>query len=185
MAAATSAESQKKSNRIIIIIGAVIIALLIGVIVYLLTRPADMSIGEGDVPLGYAVDAKVMLDEDALRAAMEEAQRNAREGRIALRYQNNAYSDDGKTFTCLIANSSANAFDMFIALYADEELTDQLFLSGLVPPGSGFDEITLDHALPSGNNTVYAVLTQVTTDEEGNQMLKNQVAHTIQFHVSE
>ena len=184
MAEAASAESQKKSNKVIIIIGAVIIALLIGVIAYLLLRP-DMDIDEGNVPLGYAVDAKVMLDEDSLRAAMEEAQRNAREGRIALRYQNNAFSDDGKTFSCRIVNSSANAFDMFIALYADPELTDQLFLSGLVPPGSGFDEVTLDHELPVGNNTVYVALTQVTTDEEGNQMLKNQVVHTIQFHVSE
>lgn len=188
MAEAASAESaktsDKKRNKTVIIIGAVIILLLAAVIVILLTRQQTTMIDDGDVPLGYAIGAKVMLDQDALQTAADEAQRNARDGRIALRYQNDAYSADGKTFSCSIWNAPANLYDMFLTIFADAEMTDQLFLSGLVPPGSGFDEITLDHSLEKGDHTVYVALTQVTEDEDGNQMVKNQVVHTIEFHVS-
>ena len=62
-------------------------------------------------------------------------------------------------------------------------MTDQVYLSGLVPPGSGFEEITLDRALDSGDHTMIVVLTQVDTDENGTQVLKNQVSHTVEFHV--
>ena len=73
---------------------------------------------------------------------------------------------------------------MFIGIYSDASLGDQLYLSGLVPPGSGFEEITLDKALPSGDNTVYVALTQVEEDENGQQVISGQVVHTIEFHVA-
>ena len=66
---------------------------------------------------------------------------------------------------------------------SDTAMTDQVYLSGLVPPGSGFEEITLDRALDSGDHTMIVVLTQVDTDENGTQVLKNQVSHTVEFHV--
>lgn len=172
-----------KRDKKIIIAGSVIIVALAVTVGVLLARLSTENIEDGDVPLGYAMDARVMLDEDSLRAAAEEAQRNAREGRIALRYQNNAFSKDGKTFSCSIWNAPANLYDMFLTLYADPDMTDQLFLSGLIPPGSGFDKITLDRALKKGDHTVYVALTQVTENEDGEQMIKNQVVHTIEFHV--
>ena len=69
--------------------------------------------------------------------------------------------------------------------YADLELTDQIFLSGLVPPGSGFERITLNRPLDEGDHTVYVSLTQVDIDENGQQVIKNQVMHTMDFHVGE
>lgn len=74
---------------------------------------------------------------------------------------------------------------MFLTIYADAELTDQIFLSGLVPVGSGFEQITLDRALEPGDHSVNVVVTQVDTDEDGVQVIKNQVAHTMDFHVEE
>ena len=65
------------------------------------------------------------------------------------------------------------------------ELTDQIFLSGLVPPGSGFERITLNRPLDEGDHTVYVSLTQVDIDENGQQVIKNQVMHTMDFHVGE
>ena len=124
-----------------------------------------------------------MLDQDSLQAAVDEAQRNAREGLVALQYQNDAFSTDGETFSCHIANAPTNLYDMFLTIYADPEMTDQVFLSELVPPGSGFTEITLDHALEQGDTTVYVAVTQVATNEDGEQVVKNQVMHTIEFHV--
>lgn len=181
-----STETKKtsgSSNKVIIAAAVVIIALLLAVVVLLLNRqPAeDNSLG-----IGYATEASVVLDQNSLQAAMDEAMQNARDGNVGLYYRNDAYSEDGINFECLIANSSANIYDMFLTIYADGELSDQIFLSGLVPPGSGFESITLERALDVGDHTVYVALTQVDTDEEtGEQVVKNQVMHTMDFHVGE
>lgn len=182
----TPVENKKSlSNKVIIIAAAVIIVLLAIVVVLLLRRPSPTSIGDADVPqIGYATEATVLLDQNSLQAAMDEAMANARDGNIGLYYRNDATSSDGTNFDCFIGNSSSNIYDMFLTIYADAEMTDQLFLSGLVPPGSGFEHITLDHALDPGVHTVYVALTQVDTDEEtGEQVLKGQVVYTMDFHV--
>ena len=184
---ATPTESKQASgqaNKKIIAIAAVIIILLLCAIVFLLARQSTTNISDEGVPkIGYSMDASVILDQDALQAAADEAIKNARENRIALQYRNNAYSKDGKTFSCLSANSASNLYDMYLTIFADAEMTDQVYLSGLVPPGSGFEEITLDRALEKGDHTMVVVLTQVDTDENGAQVLKNQVSHTVEFHV--
>lgn len=182
----TPAENKKGlSSKVVIAVAAVIIVLLLGIVAFLLLRPSSTNIDDEGVPkIGYSTEAKVMLDQDSLQAAMDQAMENAKNSRVGLRYKNNAFSTDGVTFECYIANSSSNIYDMFLTIYADAEMQDQIFLSELVPPGSGFEEITLDHALETGDHTVYVALTQVETDEEsGEQVIKNQVVHTMEFHV--
>ena len=39
--------------------------------------------------------------------------------------------------------------------------------------------------LDEGDHTVYVSLTQVDIDENGQQVIKNQVMHTMDFHVGE
>jgi hypothetical protein len=139
-----------------------------------------------DSGIGYATEATVMLNEDDLQAAMDAAMENAKNGNVALLYKDNAYSSDGENFECYIVNSTANAYDMYLTIYADPEMTDELFLSKLVPPGSGFETITLEHPLETGDHVVYVVITQIDTDEEtGAQTVKNQVVHTMDFHVQD
>lgn len=174
-----------KSNKMLLAVGAIIIVLLIAIAAILIIRPSLTNIGDEGVPkLGYSAEATVLLDENTLQAAVDEAMENAKNGMVALQYQNDAFSNDGLTFSCHIANSPANLYDMFLTIYADGALTDQVFLSELVPPGSGFEEITLSHALDPGDHTVYVAVTQVA-DEDGEQVIKNQVMHTIEFHVEE
>lgn len=170
------------SNKAVIGAAALIAAAVIGVGAFVMSH----SGGSGEAGIGYATEAKVMLDQNSLQEAFDEAMRNAAEGSVGLRYKNNAYSGDGKNFECFIVNSESNLYDMFLTIFADAELTDQIFLSGLVPPGSGFEAITLERALEAGDHTVYVALTQVDTDEEsGEQVIKNQVVHTMEFHVTE
>lgn len=170
--------------KVVVIAAVIIIALLVAVIVLLMRPQPTADIMDGGIPkVGYANNATVVMDEDSLQAAVDEAVENAKNGKISLLYQNDAFSSDGKTFSCFIANNQLNLYDMFIGLYADEDFSDQLYLSGLVPPGSGFEELTLDHALPAGDNTVYVVLNQVKTDENGQQAITGQVVHTMKFHV--
>ena len=178
---------QSKSNQkwIIILLLLLLIVVMGGVLAVVLNRDGGQDISDDATPkIGYA-DATVAMDEATLQAAMDEEMRKAAEGNVALRYKNNAYSDDGVTFKCYIANSSVNLYDMFLTIYADAEMTDQVYLSGLVRPGNGFEEITLDHALPSGTTTVYVAVTLVDTEEDGTQAIKAQVVHTMDFHVSE
>lgn len=179
-------KSKSRNQKLIVILLVILIALLIGILAVILGRGALSSISDNDVPkIGYATEATVMLDQASLQAAMDEAMRNAADGNVGLKYQNDAYSENGIDFDCYIANSEVNKYDMFLSIYADAGMTDQLLLTGLVPPGSGFDSITLDHALETGDHTVYVALTQVDTDEEsGEQVLKNQVIHTMEFHVT-
>ena len=166
-------------KRLIAVIAGLIVIILIMMFFLIFRKEPD-----GKQQVGYATEATVMLDQNSLQAAMDAAMENAKDGNVALLYKNDAYSENGTDFECYIVNSHSNKYDMFLTIYADESLTDQVFLSGLVPPGSGFEEITLDHALESGDHTAYVVLTQVDMDENGEQVIKNQVAHTMEFHVT-
>lgn len=135
--------------------------------------------------IGYATNATVILTQEELQAAMAEAAANAKNGSIALEYKNDAYSTDGSTFDCYILNSGSNAYDMFLTICSNIEMTDQLFLSQLVPPGSGFNKISLERPLEPGDHTVYVALTQVDVDEEtGEEFIRGQVVHTMEFHVT-
>ena len=174
------APAPSKTNVIIIALLVVLILSVIGAVFYL----RGGSKGD-DLAINYAADASVMMDQESLQAAMDEAAANAAKGNIALHYVNDAYSTDGINFDCVIANAAANSYDMYLQIFADSEMQDQVFLSGLVPPGSGFESITLEHALDPGVTTVFVVLTQVETSERGAQTLVNQFVHTMDFHVEE
>lgn len=177
-------EKQRPLDKRLIAVIVCLVLVIVAMACAMLLRKEETTIDDGSVPrIGYSTEASVVLDQDSLQAAMDEAQKNAREGNVALMYQNDAYSKDGKTFSCSIANSASNLYDMFLTIYADSALTDQVFLSGLVPPGSGFEQITLEHELEPGDHTVYVALTQVDTAEDGTQTIKGQVMHTIEFHV--
>ena len=176
-------EKQKPLDKRLLAVIAGLVVIIVALVFFLLFRQGT-NIDDNDVPrVGYATNATVMLDQDSLQAAMDAAM--AQDGNVALLYKNNAYSKNGTDFTCYIVNSPANKYDMFLTIYADAALTDQVFLSGLVPVGSGFEQITLDRALEPGDHTVNVVVTQVDTDEDGTQVIKNQVAHTMDFHVVE
>lgn len=169
-------------NRIlIIVIVLLLLAIAAGCVYFFFIRRDPGPESDG---LGYDANVGVALTQEELDAAMREAMKNAAGGGIALKYQNGAYSDDGKNFSCYILNSEKNLYDMFIGIYADPQLTDRLFLSGLIPRGSGYDRITLDRALEKGTHTVYVELTQVKRDEDGNETAGKKITHTMDFHVS-
>lgn len=178
-------EKQKPLDKRLIAVIVGLVVIIMALVFFLLFRQDTVDIEDGDIPrIGYATEATVMLDQNSLQAAMDEAMKNARDGNVALLYKDNAFSENGTDFSCYIANSASNKYDMFLTIYANAEMTDQIFLSGLVPPGSGFESIKLDHALETGDHEVVVVVTQVDNDENGQQVIKNQVAHTMEFHVT-
>jgi flagellar basal body-associated protein FliL len=174
----SSAGKGASSVKVVVIAAAVVVVAVVAAAVMIVRSQASSS------NIGYATEAKVMLDQDSLQAAMDQAMENAKNGNVALMYKDNAYSTNGTDFECYIVNSASNAYDMYLTIYSDLEMTDELYLSQLVPPGSGFENISLEHPLDTGDHTVYVVLTQVETDEEtGEQTAHNQVVHTMDFHV--
>lgn len=183
MNASTETKQVKtSSNKKVIIAAVVIIALVIVAAAAIVFHFAGK---EDDGRIKYATEASVMLDQESLQAAMDQAMQNAKDSNISLLYKDNAYSEDGLNFSCYIVNSATNLYDMFLTIYADAALEDQLFLSGLVRPGEGFESIELDHALDAGDHVVYVALTQVKENEEGEQVIHNQVVHTMDFHVTQ
>lgn len=145
---------------------AVIAVLIIALFAMRSCAPAEtVSIQDGDVPkIGYAEGVTVVADPEALQKAVDEMYAKATEGNIMLEYANDAASTDGETFSCYIANAVENSYDMYIQMFADSALTDQLLLSGLLRPGTAFESITLEHSLDPGTHRVYVAFTQVEED---------------------
>ena len=157
-----------KQLRVVIPFVAVVSVLsvvIVGLVMALNSRdaePADTD--NGKTVIEYANGVTVVDDESALQAAVDKMLEDAKNEMVAS-YQNQAVSEDGKTFTCYIANSEYNEYDMFIALYTDlSGETDPIYLSGLMRPGEAFREITLDEALDKGTHSVYLVFTQMEDD---------------------
>lgn len=131
----------------------------------------------------YAADSVgVVEDPDAFQKEIDEALENAQKNLIALEYKNEAYSEDGTNFACYIANSTDNIYDMFIAIYADAELTDELLLSKLIRPGQTFEQITLNRALEKGEHEVFLVFTQID-EVDGEQVIRGQRTVTMNLFV--
>lgn len=136
--------------------------------------------------VGYATEGvtPVTSDPAEFSKAVDEVFREAeaRKG-MALKYQYDAISTDGVNFRCLLANSSDNDDDMFIAIYTDSTFQDQLFLSELLKPGTAFEKITLDRPLEKGTHNVVAAFTLVRTDENGQQSITQQRFIGLKFTV--
>lgn len=180
-----SPDEHHSGNRNVVAAAVLIVLVVIAAAVIVVMKVlSDQAAATPDSAIGYSTEAQVLLTQEDIDAAMAEAEENASNGDVALMYQNDAVSDDGLNFEGLIMNSPSNIFDMYLAIYTDIEMTDRIFLSQLVPPGSGFENITLEHALDVGDHTVYVVLTQVMRDEEtGEETAGNQVVFTMDFHV--
>ena len=181
---ATQQTSAPHNHNLIIAIVALIVVIIAAVAVVVVVVLGQKDDDNG-LMIGYSTEATVFLDQQSLQQAMDAAMRNAAEHNVALLYQNDAYSTDGENFTCYIANSGSNLYDMFLTIFADAELHDQVYMSQLLRPGTGFESIKLDHELEPGVTTVYVAATLVDTAEDGTQVIKSQVVHTMDFHVSE
>lgn len=186
-------ETQSKSGsdkRWIIIIVAIIAVAAVAI-----TLIITMRGGQQQQNVSAATDANGMpvlqyasgvtaLDEDSLQAAVDEMFADAARPGFTTEFKNDAYSSDGQTFECYIGNSNLNAYDMFFQIFADDDASDQLFLSGIMPTGTAFREITLDHPLDPGIHTVNVVYTQVDGGLE-DMTIVGQVTITMDFHVTE
>lgn len=163
------AKSTQKLSKTEIILLVIIIALIaaVGIVLtMLLTKENDVQPPKNGSDEGIIKydEAAVALNAEDLQEQLDEMQKKADDRQMALRYQKIAYSSDGVNFKCEIGNSPANNYDMYINIYKDPELTEQILLTGLIPPGSGITEFESEIPLESGTYNTTLVLTQVEDD---------------------
>jgi hypothetical protein len=148
-------------------------------------QPLQTSAGPAEttknpLKLTYDNDA-VALDESSLEKQYEDLQKTA-EGYISLEYQNDAYSMDGKTFTCYLANAEENTEDMFIGIFTDATMTEQIYLSGLLKPGSVIQNFTSE--IPFEEKGVYSAVAIFTTVANDHETMTGQVPVAIKLTVN-
>ncbi len=190
----TNSEKKTKIPRwaLIVVPVALVIGVVVGIIAGRATAPTpdpdaalDGSIDweEGD-RIGYATNV-VTGDPETLQAAVDAMLQKSESGGMTLEYKNILVSDDGVNFTCYIANAAENTYDLFITIYADQQLTDQIYVSELLRPGSRFEKIALNKQMEPGTYSAYMVQTQVYDDESNSltQTIHTQVAVTVELVV--
>lgn len=171
---AENTQEAKKSSKAIMILLIILILLLIGGIVtvtVILLNKDDTSDAEANsepkvgITLPYDNGA-VLLDEDSLQKQVEAMYERAKEGSMVLQFKSTAVSKDGEHFECEIGNAIENNYDMYINIYKDDTLEDQILLTGLIPPGSGIYEFESETPIFPGTYEAILVLTQVEDDHE-------------------
>lgn len=180
-------KQQQKRSPLVIVLIIIIIVLIAAVAAVLVTgrsgepEPGLTGIDDNATPLiGYEEGVTVVDDPDALQKAVDDMYAKAAEGGVPVEYQNDALSEDGEKISCYIANPTHAKYDVYIQVFADREFTEQLYLSGLIPPGKAMREINLEKKLDSGDHRVYVCYTQVKDDHA---TAHQQAFITMDFHV--
>lgn len=163
-------ENTKSRNKGMAILIAIIVVMLIAVILLvalLLKKPEPEVMVESGTTSGKLVYETQIVTEDpeTLQAAVDAMVQKAKEGQMNLQMQTQAFSKDGKTFTCYLANSLKNNYDMFMVFYLDET-QEEIYRTGLIPLGARIEQFTLEEALPKGSHEITIVFNQVEADME-------------------
>jgi hypothetical protein len=168
------ANTDKKQNKsIIVVLLVVIVVLLIGgisaaaIIIKNSSKndaDADTDTGNTSAPLLEYASGAVALDADDLQSRVDEMMKQAEDGTMVLEFQSSASSTDGKNFTCHIGNAIENKYDMYINIFKDDTLEDEILLTGLLAPGTGIDDFESEIQLDPGSYQSVMILTQVSDD---------------------
>ena len=162
-----SENAQAKNSKLVPILIIIIGVLLIGgavAAVLLFTGGSGGEDGEPAHTIGYEVDAKVAANVDDFQQIMEEMVAQAAEGMVDLNYKHVAASTDGTNFVCAIGNPPSNRYDMYLNIYLDATLEQQLLLTGLLPPGTMIEEFESEIKLDPGEYESVLVFTQIADD---------------------
>ena len=168
---ANETSEKKSSNKIIVILLLIIILLLIGggVTAFVLLNNSDTGddLPSAPVTSGRQIPLEVnagVLPPDQLKAWNESALAEAQDTQIPVSFATAATSTDGVNFTCQIGNPPGAKYYMYLDIYADATLEEEVYLSGLLEPGKGITSFTTYRAFPKGNTDAVLVFTTVKDD---------------------
>lgn len=174
-------KDEKKSFKTVIILLIILIILLlaagIGITMYFVKKTAAPENADNGGLIQYQEGVVALEDAQAVYDKLSE---EAAKNNVAVSYARNAYSDDGVNFACDIDNSSANLYDMYFNIYKDDSLSEQILLTGLIPPGSGIREFKSEIPLDPGVYNAVLVFTQV---EDDHSTIHNQAMVVLELSV--
>lgn len=163
-------KKEKDNKKLIIIIIITVAVLIIGglttVIVMLLNKgntTAPVQDSNNNSLIKYEPGV-IAIDQNDLQSAYNEAVKKTEDGYITLLFNNWAESEDGVNFACSIGNSDLNKYDMYFDMYLDNTLSQRVFVTGLIPPGSCIQRFKSEVELKPGTYEAVLVLTQVKDD---------------------
>lgn len=156
--------AEKKKNKalvpILIVILIVVIAAAAVIIIKLLNKEDD-----GGNSLNYTSEAGIGYELNATVLTSGDIAVSQPDG-VAIRFVPMARSEDGENFVCEIANSYANALDMYIDIYLDANYEEEIYLSGLMRPGEGITSFKTNRVMSKGTYDVVLVATTVEDDHK-------------------
>lgn len=160
----TQGNKNKLVPILIIIIGVLLVGVAVAAVFLFTGGNGGGEDGEPARTIGYEVDAIVAANVDDFQQIMEEMVAQAAEGMVDLNYKHVAASTDGTNFVCAIGNPPSNRYDMYLNIYLDATLEQQLLLTGLLPPGTMIEEFKSEIKLDPGEYESVLVFTQIADD---------------------
>ena len=161
------AEAEKKNKKplliVIILLAVLIIAGLTTVIVLLLNKD-DKPVDNNNNGLINYEPGVIGVNVDDFQAEFDQAVKDMQNSSVGLIFNNYATSSDGKNFKCYLGNAQANNKDIYLNIYKDTSFSEQILLTGLIPPGSGIDTFESEIQLEPGEYEAVLVLTKVDDD---------------------
>lgn len=157
-------QESKKNVPIILAVIILLIAVIIVMGILLLRSMGEETNDPGRESGGMAYEANVIADDaEGLQDAVDRLIEKAKEGQMSLQMQTAATSEDGVNFTCYLANSAKNNYDMFMVLYLDDS-RQEIYRTGLIPVGGRIETFSLEEALAPGTYEATIVYNQVEED---------------------
>ncbi len=165
----TGLEKKEKKSKTLLIIIVILLVLLIGTVAgataLLLSRDDSSTENTTEVtdtlPGGQiGFESGVITTAEAAQQAQEAAK--VESGSIALELSVVAFSSDGQTFNCYIANAVENRYDVYFILLDENDV--EIYRSGLVPVGSVMQTFQLEEPLSVGDHRCTLVYHQIDDD---------------------
>lgn len=163
------AEEEKKSSnkKIIILLIIIIVLLLVGGAVFFILNSKSGKEGEEtsvkQIPL--EVNAGV-LSPDKLKEWNESVLAEMEDYQIPMVFSPTATSTDGENFSCEIGNPPGAKYYMYLDMYSDATLSEEVYLSGLLDAGQGITSFKTSKVFPKGETDIVLVFTTVREDRQ-------------------
>ena len=162
-------EKKKSSNKTVIILLLIVILLLLiggGVFLFLnMNKPAENDNNTGGKQIPLEINAGV-VNPDKVKEWNEQAIKEMQDNEIPMIFSPTATSTDGVNFECEIGNPPGAKYYMYLDLYSDTSLEEEVYLSGLLEPGKGVTSFSTSKTFPKGETDAVLVLTTVRDDQK-------------------
>lgn len=172
-------QNSKKRGLLIAIVVAVVlvIAVLVGVIIYLMTKPAEIVEAKSETTARTTV-----LTEDNVEEVLSEAATPVEAGyyNCQMNVEWSFVDSSQPSYNAYVANSTINTHTVYFDLHL-EDSGELIYSSPYIPVGAELTDITLDADLPAGEYPAVVVYHLV----DDNQQVLSTVSVTVTLYIEQ